>query len=541
MHRCLEIQEVVRIIVENLQHDPPHYLPALPPTSLLDWVSLARTARTCRGFSDLALDILWRDQSSLLHLLKCLPSHTWEMVNLTPAPFPIKKMRFRAPIRTLDWDRVLFYSRRVRTFKYTSGLSLEDVELLAISLPVATLFPRLRTLKWGPTQPALFPYIRMFLSPTLKSIDLRLPPDSSRLSVLSYVSSKLPSLTAVNIHRPREESTPRFTQQLTEEATTLVLALKHVQEITIPAVLPAAYERLASLSRLKHLTVGNLEGCLPPNAATSDSPSFRSLARLTVVGSTIQLGKNLLRWCDQTPLEHFCFYCTLPATGAEVSDLFTTLGNGFLHRHRLTSIDIQLSFNDDLGTNATAYEMSSIVLRPLLVFTNLSYLDLLTPLNVSFDDDFVDAMSIAWPKIKVLRFRNFTADSRRGSITLSALRAFALRCPRLEELELEFDATTVPQGPHPVPHTPRVRQTRLVLLAVGDSPIEAPALVAHYLSAMFPGLQSIEANRAHGLTDDEEEEMRQAGRSTYHNWMEVKKFVPLLAAARSEEETSWTA
>ncbi|KAJ7743368.1 hypothetical protein B0H16DRAFT_1422944 [Mycena metata] len=542
MHRCLEIQEVLQIIFENLHRDHSHYFPHLPPTPPADRGSLARIARTCRGFSDIALDILWREQYSLLHLLKCLPSHTWEMVDPTTFFISRQKIRFRAPVRTPDWDRVLFYARRVQTMSvYTqlpAGAWLEAVELLAISLPVTTLFPRLRTLKWATEEPALFPYIRMFLSPTLKSIDLHFPSDSSRLSVLSYLSSKVPSLAIVNIHRPPQHS-PEFDQQLAEEATIFLLAVRNIQEFTVPAVLPAAYERLASLSSLKRLTIENLDGCPPPDVITSDLPSFRSLTHLHVEGSTIQLVKNLLQWCERTPLESFYSRSNAPATGAVVYDLLVTLSDGCIH-HRLTLIDIQLGGLNAIvaiGPNATAYEILPATLRPLLMFPNLSSFTISSPFSVSLDNDFIDAMSIAWPKIETISFRGSTTTSRP---ILSALSTFALRCPHLRYLELEFDASTVPQGPHPPTQAPHVRQTRLVALDVGDSPIESPTRVAHFLSATFPDLQDITANRTQDLTE-EEEELDQTGHSAYHKWREVEKLVPLLAAARSEEETFWMA
>ncbi|KAJ7743364.1 hypothetical protein B0H16DRAFT_1859941, partial [Mycena metata] len=395
------------------------------------------------------------------------------------------------PIRTHHWDRVLCYARRVKTVLVhepdSHGPWLEAVQLLNIS------FPNLRSLKWNTKEPlaALFPYIRMSLPPSLRLVTLHLQSSAaSQLSVLSYLSTGLPYLANlkylafVNIRRPYRVSSSRaFDQQMAAKGTAL----------------PPAYAQLASFSSLKCLNVGKLDGC-PPLSAT-DSPSFQSLARLTVWGSTTQLIKNFLQWCERTPvtlLEECRFYCNVPTTGGVVYDLIVALGS------------------DDM-------------------------LAILSPLSVSFDNGFIAAMSIAWPKIKTLRFRVSSIDTRRGSVALSALSAFALRYPRLEYLQLEFDATTVPHGRHPPSQAPRVRQTQLASLDVMNSAIEAPAIVAHYLSAIFPGLQCIETDRVDGLTDEEEEELRQAGRSTLHTWMKVGKLVPLLAAARSEEETFWMA
>ncbi|KAJ7721279.1 hypothetical protein B0H16DRAFT_1791606 [Mycena metata] len=256
----------------------------------------------------------------------------------------------------------------------------------------------------------------------------------------------------------------------------------------------AGYLQLADL--------GKLDGC-PPLSAT-DSPSFQSLARLTVWGSTTQLIKNFLQWCERTPvtlLGECRFYCNVPTT--VVYDLIVALGS-----------------DDMVRTNPTA------VLRPLLVFSNFSFLAILSPLNVYFDNGFIDAMSIAWPKIETLRFPVSSIDTRRRVLLSLSIKRI---CPPLSPSQI------------PRARAPRVRQTQFASLDVMNSAIEAPAIVARYLSAIFPGLQSIEADPVDGLTDEEEEELRQAGRSTLHTWMKVGKLVPLLAAARSEEETFWMA
>ncbi|KAJ7166636.1 hypothetical protein C8R46DRAFT_1094941 [Mycena filopes] len=541
MHRCLEIQEVVRVILGNLQHDPSYYYPLPSPIPAVNWVSLARIARTCRAFSDLALDILWQDQYSLLPLLKCLPAHTWEMVNVDIDGFPRQKMRFISPIKTSDWDRVMAYARRVRSMRVleTTNLWLEAFELLNISLPVVTLFPNLRRLSWNTHQTALFPYIRLLLPPSLTSIDIEMVPTAAHLAVLSYLSSTVPSLTAVRINTSPAPGPAEGSQQMTEEATSFILALKDVRKITVPAVLPTAYQALASLSSLRHLNIANLNGCLPPEQSSSETPRFQALERLSVGATQIQLVKNALQWCDRTPLKHLNFTCSASPTGAALANLLVVLGD-HCTPDSLTGIDMTfLSLDEIIQANPTPYELSPAVLRPLLVFHNLTYLVILSALNFALDDEFIDALSKALPKIETLRFRVGFGDSRRGSVTLSGLRAFALHCPHLDDLELTFDATTVPPGPHPAPGAPLVRQTCLSCLVVADSPIDAPGPVAHFLSAMFPELQTVEATRI--LTEEEDEELRRAGRSTFHNWGEVEKLVPLLAAARADEQIFWTA
>ena len=63
MHSCLRIPEILSNIFSYIFDSPPS-----------STVALAYLAITCRDFREPALDLLWRSQSSLSSLIKCLPS-----------------------------------------------------------------------------------------------------------------------------------------------------------------------------------------------------------------------------------------------------------------------------------------------------------------------------------------------------------------------------------------------------------------------------------------------------------------------------------
>ena len=73
MHRCLWIQEVLHNIFDNLADDLPSLETRGWPT--VGHATLAQLARTCKAFTEPALDALWRFQPSLAPLVQCLPSH----------------------------------------------------------------------------------------------------------------------------------------------------------------------------------------------------------------------------------------------------------------------------------------------------------------------------------------------------------------------------------------------------------------------------------------------------------------------------------
>ncbi|KAJ7658153.1 hypothetical protein DFH06DRAFT_1327441 [Mycena polygramma] len=547
MHRCLQIQEIIRIIAGNLLRAP--YCSFTNPGPPLDRKALASLARTCRLFSEIALDILWREPGSLLFLLKCFPQHTWETeASQSDNDLWLEKFHFRTVIRPRDWDRVLFYAPRIQSITL-AGSSFDDslplldaVEVLAVSLPTPILLPNLRSLTVGCREPALYPYIRLFLASSITSISLRLTPTIghlSQLSLLSRLPSHLPSLTDIRIIAYGDD---RIRQDVLEEVSSSRFCAGSSSDCGSDG--RTAYQQLAFLPALKDLEVDSLDGCPPPTVTPLDARSFSSLQRLRGRTSNVQFASHLLKRLQKTPLQDLSLSFSAMAACIAFSGLLATLRDHCSHHH-LTSISITLSTAIPHPGQEERYAVTPAVLRPLLVFPNLSRLFIVSASDYRLDDNFIEAMSTAWPKISRLYFHRHSRDGAiptwGGSVTLSALAAFARRCPMLADLELDVDARVVPAGPHPSSHGPVVRQTSLKYTTVGASPIKSPSRVAHFLSSIFPALRLISGSRVHGLPAEQEQQLIRDGRSNFHNWEEVQKLVPLLAAARSDEEQFWAA
>lgn len=67
MHACLHIVEVQRIIFHEVYYQPR------------GTGALARLARTCRAFNNVALDVLWETLDSFVWLIQCLPRDLWKI------------------------------------------------------------------------------------------------------------------------------------------------------------------------------------------------------------------------------------------------------------------------------------------------------------------------------------------------------------------------------------------------------------------------------------------------------------------------------
>jgi hypothetical protein len=80
MHRALDIVELVENICAHLA---PADLVRLKTDTARD---LALLSRTSTIFLDPALDVLWRSQDSLIHLLRCMPDDLLEIPVVPPDP-----------------------------------------------------------------------------------------------------------------------------------------------------------------------------------------------------------------------------------------------------------------------------------------------------------------------------------------------------------------------------------------------------------------------------------------------------------------------
>ncbi|KIK42281.1 hypothetical protein CY34DRAFT_12482 [Suillus luteus UH-Slu-Lm8-n1] len=169
MHHALKIYDIIYAILQHLE------------SSTTDLVNVAMT---CSKFSDPALNILWREQSSLAPLIMCLPQDTSE------APHDDTIIFSREPLLT-EWERVRINASRIRRLvsnfnhsrvkapRVPSGPVLQQLFAL---FPPARLFPNLFALHFGavsdlPEFRANFLLLRQFFLLGLETLALNVPVD----------------------------------------------------------------------------------------------------------------------------------------------------------------------------------------------------------------------------------------------------------------------------------------------------------------------------------------------------------------------------
>lgn len=84
MHRCLEVYDIVLVVVEFLNfldHAHPN-----EPCNLLSF------GLSCRHLFDPAMDILWSTQEDLYNLVKCMPSDLWQVTTSNDSEGNLRSM-----------------------------------------------------------------------------------------------------------------------------------------------------------------------------------------------------------------------------------------------------------------------------------------------------------------------------------------------------------------------------------------------------------------------------------------------------------------
>ncbi|KAJ7278845.1 hypothetical protein C8J57DRAFT_1573641 [Mycena rebaudengoi] len=511
MHRCWEVAEITQLIFKQIAAEPDGQ------------VSLSRLARTCRAFLEPGLDLLWREQSSLVPLLSCFSDEFWSIVHWDESQVHIPR-----GLGLEAWERVLFYAPRIKSLtaldSMSSRVGLNLLQAVHMSIPVEDFLPALEKLCWCTSQDN-FPYIRLFLGPRIKTIELTLSAAASQLAILYFLAQKYSSLANVRINCTDEFRADPET--LSHAITTLVLALHKVQKLALHSISPKACHHLAALSTLRSLKIHKLYDLPFPNGPESypvDGPTpFPVLRALSIHAPVSNLGTNFVSILLNASLEHLYIGCGRPATTDESLALFSEINSHCSHTS-LTFLHISTGQILDFfqGFDESIHIVTPDVLRPLLVFTNLQTFKLESALESHLDSDFIAAMARAWPQIRHIHMKAPFSTTPTARIGLTDFTSFACYCPNLEYLHIPFTAhaLVIPS----LPPLPLVSQTSLKTLGVNDAPIESPFAVATFLSAVFPSLTKVTPRD--GLMYD----------TTVNNWREVEKLVPMFASVRVDEE-----
>ncbi|KAJ7108239.1 hypothetical protein C8R44DRAFT_885003 [Mycena epipterygia] len=523
MHRTLRIPELVEMICD-------HLLEFYPNTSTV-FPSLNAFARTSKFFLDPALDCIWKKQYTLLNFVNCMPSDLWLKTR------DGEGLRLRRPIAPADWARPLMYASRIKHFVLTKEaegemLSRHIFEILAHCIPCEHLFPNLETIVWFPKDESIFPYIHLFLGPKLDGISLYLGDSISALSLLPTLSQKYPRLRVASI-----KSTLSDDDELQLRSITLFVAgLTRMHTLDLDVIDQPAFEHLGQLTTLRSLKIGLLHR--PERIVDALRLPFPALRILNFRHTPVDVASTYINMLVDCNLAMMTLDIPSRTTARRITELYTGLVENCTH----TGLSLLTVQNSQFFTWSTPeddeishYLIPPASVRSLCCFNNLVLLCLQSPVGFDLDDATAWEMARAWPKMRMLRLEADRHSAHHPShMTLNGVRAFAQHCLDLAYLSLTFTAIDVPPA-EGASDGPRPRQTCLIALRVGTSPISSPPQVAGFLSGIFPALENIlvkDETDADNEEGDDEEDEDDGG------WNEVQELLPVMQALR-EEERCW--
>ncbi|KAJ6464781.1 hypothetical protein C8R47DRAFT_1201747 [Mycena vitilis] len=385
------------------------------------------------------------------------------------------------PFHSSDWDRLRLSARRVRTLGSSSTWPLHNV-FPSLLFP-NRLLRNLRTLDWEQDD-VNFHHIHLFLRPTLTRISFQLCSDSeSASSLLASLMERCPNLTNILV------SSPSSGHLHLRAVSRFVLDLQAVEALSIPGLDQDAVEHLAQLPTLTSLSLESPPR-FTPLQTSRPSPNFPALRTLYLISLSITHVVHFFRMCGDVPLEECDITLFNYFTVDELRSFLDSLSGGVSHSS-LTKLSVEIDRGLLHDADPALYTILPDTLSLLIGFSNLTYLALSSLLGFDFDDEAVEQLARAWPRMEVLDLSTpMCCDTPRT--TPACLQIFGRHCPHLSSLTMAFDGTVIPEvtltSAAFTPHE------RLCDLDVQHSSITSALAMTRFLSGSFPNLTGISTN-----------------------------------------------
>ncbi|KAF8157430.1 hypothetical protein K438DRAFT_1986551 [Mycena galopus ATCC 62051] len=478
MHPALEIHDLVESICSEISRSP----------SAQARGTLASLARVSRFFSEPALDLLWKHQCTLTHLLVCMSPDLWDMKHSGRYETYITARR---AIEPEDWKRFHVYARRIRTLTISDSKCHDEFdtwspvfEMLAVSRPEEPLFPNLQHLSWT-VDMRWSPYVHLCLGPRLESFTFGFFARATELAIIPMLPTRCPMLTCIKFEVLWDLDVHCRAQSL------MISQLGHLREITLGGVNQSAFEHLSRLPTLESLQILN-EPEFIPTCSGPRTQRFPRLRRLKFRVVSSQFIGAFLDINDNWSLTSITCIVKEPADNASV---YAVLAAKCDH-HTLVEL-ILLDFDPDvLPANS---RITIDLLRHLFCFGAMQRVMLAPAAGFDLDDNNIEVIARAWPQVQFLHLRGSAFRCPPSRVTLAGLRVLARHCENLVSLRISFNASLVPEDDH---NLALVQQRKLLSLHVDDGLVVDPVPVAAYILSTFPSLAGVDAieasyNRAH--------------------------------------------
>ncbi|KAH9952038.1 hypothetical protein B0H21DRAFT_705158 [Amylocystis lapponica] len=429
MHRALDIPDIVYEIFRHLR--------PFPGRSRSDYQLrvLANAARTCRAFTDPALDLLWQDLDTIIYLL-----------NVTHVVGPLYLIKIHGQcdrISDNEWMRFQYYARRVRCLSPHGAVRIDDSVFIELSRHTNgnSLLPSLEYLKWTAILSSQISTLSL-IGPSLRRLDLRILPEALRHDEEPPDDDDLsPLLCQVFAQAP-------FIQELTISACgrpasyLSVTEAKHLRFLDIMGSYttfsdPAVVHAFSNMESLTNLRV-TLDEAFTPSSCSG----FSNLQCLEIGGPLLQIAQ-LLSMINSRRL------LSITVVSRTKADLVQCLAPCA----KFTSLRTVKCYIDRFENHIILSRRLSDLIKVFLPMRDLESLELrVLKERLAWSDADVLEMASAWRRLTTLVLvHSHGNDSEIPPIW--SLRHFARLCPNLTQLHLSIMDIQTP-GPLPVDAAP---------------------------------------------------------------------------------------
>ncbi|KAF7968954.1 hypothetical protein HWV62_28799 [Athelia sp. TMB] len=447
-------------------------------------------------------------------------------------------MTLDRPIKFTDWPRFQTYASRIHYLDsysdegdhYSIDLypSPECLKALVLAKPsnIVSFCPRMHCLNWvglmEQHSEMAFECMPLFMGAATHEVTFSLDGLSTAgLSLVQSILYNFSGLRCITIHSNDLANKPAVENALTE----LLSCGKDLCEVSLPysPLSQPVAEHLAGFEHLRGLTV-----TLDERIFSTQASGFCALKRLEVDCTTFRAISSLIRML-KSPLETATFQVNDGVLEPqELARTFEMMKLHILHPH-LRSIHVAACRSRIEPQGAFIGEN---VLQPLLVFSNLSLIDLYITAPMELGDTIVREMASAWPRLSVLILSS-GGYFLKSSITLVGLIPL-FRLPHIHHISIAIKNSTI--DPAADLASLKTQKSKLRLLDLQNSIIDEVGPVAALLSKFAPNLRRI---LSWGQTVSDNAGMNPESAKKYRQrWTEVARLVPVIAAVRREERAA---
>ncbi|KAL1666697.1 hypothetical protein GGF50DRAFT_112969 [Schizophyllum commune] len=448
MHQALLIDEILRDIFEECSRD-----------------TLNAAARTCRAWTDPALDQLWRVTRGMNAFLSLFPQAKLEGKHRVLTRHPTEG----------EVARAATYARRIRKLVMLQPFG----KIPALHNAVDGIFMNIRELRLAAF--ADKDAVDLFINPALRMLELDTSRGTDLQDVLALLPARCPALDNLRIRGP-----------ITEDCDVALRSLSSLRTLSLKLGASLRLAIVASLSRLPRLEAlellaEHLNADALPVPASTLFPVLHDLhlrAHAQVVIAFLDLvPRDALRSLrvdlEDTSLSAQTARTVFASVAAAAS---SSLANLTLEWHR-----------DGEG------ELTADALAPLARLQRLRRLVLDTRALPDLTDAELDKLTQCWPDLEMLELGSAPLPERDGRAewacrgTVRSLTVLARACPRLRALMMPMDlGKGVEEEEEEAVSLPSLERLSLWSPSVFD-----PKVVAGKLGATFPALKIVDGSPEH--------------------------------------------